>query len=139
MKKRILYLFVIIIFIILIMSLVKMNQDDHYWLDDYPISIELENRISGEVLMLNSPSEFQPLLTELKNIKYKKNKAEETWGLGYSITLIYENLNVNYYFATSTHLFITLNDENWREYVIESNENSIYSQLRDRFNQNKNY
>jgi len=54
-------------------------------------------------------------------------------GLGYSITVEYEDLTINYYFATSTHLFITLNDESWREYVIESNENSIYDQLRERF------
>jgi len=133
MKKQVMYLVITILIINFVILLVKNNQEKQYWLSDLPLSIELENRISGEVKTLNSPTEIEQILTELKNIKYTSKEAEETWGLGYSITLEYEDLTVNYYFATSTHLFITLNAESWREYVIEPNENSIYDQLRERF------
>ncbi len=133
MKKQVIYL-VIISIIIFVILLIKNNQEKQYWLNNTPIFIELENRISGEVLTLSSPTDIEQILNELKNIKYTSKEVEETWGLGYSITIEYEDLIVNYYFATSTHLFITLNDESWREYVIEPNENSIYDQLRERFN-----
>lgn len=129
-----LHLLVSLIIITLIIILAAKAQEKQYILNDSPISIELENRISGEVMTLSSPAEIEQILTELKNIKYTSKEVEETWGLGYSITIEYEDLTVNYYFATSTHLFITLNDKSWREYVIEPNENSIYDQLRERFN-----
>ncbi|MDH8676957.1 hypothetical protein QE109_02295 [Fusibacter bizertensis] len=138
MKKKVLFIFIILLVIVLVAILIKKNQDEQYWLNYSPLSVKIENRISGEVKSLKSPSEIEKLLTEIKSIRYTSNKAEETWGLGYSIFIEYEDLIVNYYFATSTHLFIVVNDENWREYIIEPKENSIYLQLKDSFKNTNN-
>lgn len=136
MKKRILYYLFIGITIAFIVILIKRNSEEQYWLKEELISMEIENKITGEKKNITTLSEIEQVLSALKSINYTSNKPEETWGLGYSIKIKYDKISVEYYFATSTHLIVSINDKKWREYLIEPNINSIYTQLQNSFRSN---
>ena len=133
MKRKFVFWLLLFIVVVIFTIFYINNSNKQFWLNDKPIEVQIENRISGDRRIVSQQIAIDEIISSIKKIECINQKPEETWGLGYSVLIYYDNINIEYYFATSTHLFISKNDVPWREYLIEVQDESVYKKIQEMF------
>lgn len=119
-RRRYLIPLILIIGTLAIVTLFQLKTaNNQYWLNQTVIKMTLVNRISEFSIEVKDSNQLSEILSLLKRISFINRKPEETYGLGYSVILRYDNLKVEYYFATPEHMYITINADPFKEFLID--------------------